>query len=155
MRFSSIERNIRKCFKAYLFTVESHVGRHFKNTCKKDHSKPCKRIKKRITDIDLVRAKSSKVIATVRVWLELEQSLVVRVVGGVLAQRGAGGRRLGGGSQHRLRVRHLLYLLEELRLSLDSVKTVLINIGISPTSLQQYRTLIFCYLLRMYVDVWC
>lgn len=67
-------------------------------------------------------AKSSEVVATVCVGLELEQRLVVRVVGGVLAQRGAGRRRLRLRSKHRLGVRHFLYLLKELGFRLDSVK---------------------------------
>lgn len=41
------------------------------------------------TDIDLMRAKRSEVIPTVGVGLELEQGLVVRVVGGMLPKRGA------------------------------------------------------------------
>lgn len=69
-----------------------------------------------------MRAQRAEVIATVRVWLELEQRLVVGVIGGVLAKRRAGGRGFGLRSQHGLGVSHFLHLLEEFRFRLDSVK---------------------------------
>lgn len=75
-----------------------------------------------VTDIDLVRAEGAEVVAAVRVRLELEQRLVVGVVGGVLPQGSAGGRRLRLRRQHGLGVRHLLDLLQQLRFGLDSAK---------------------------------
>lgn len=56
---------------------------------------PCKRRKWSTTDIDLMRAESAEVVAAIGIRLELEQRLMVGVVGGMFAE-GRPGRRWFG-----------------------------------------------------------